>query len=244
MGIELNKTVGTEAGVCATTDSIVVTPGTQVTYCYTVANVGSATFIMHSLFDDQLGQVIYQDPTILEPGGTLSHLVTTTILTDTLNTATWTAYMNVDNFAEATDSATVTVLKADLAVSKQGPTSVLAGDTFTYTLTVENLGPDDAVDAVLVDTLPNSVTIVSLPETCTAVGNIVTCDIGAIYPPSAVAIMNIVVTAPATAGTLTNTAEVHSAAFDPDETNNSDSIDTMVEPAVTRLWFYLPLIYK
>ncbi len=41
--IELTKTVGTVAGVCATTDTITVATGTEVYYCYQVENTGDVT---------------------------------------------------------------------------------------------------------------------------------------------------------------------------------------------------------
>lgn len=51
---------------------------------------------------------------------------------------------------------------ADLAVTKSGPASVLAGDNATYTLTVTNNGPSDAQNVVVKDTLPPNVSFVSL----------------------------------------------------------------------------------
>ncbi|MCP4589622.1 MAG: hypothetical protein GY842_02650, partial [bacterium] len=74
--IELTKTVGTTAGVCAATDSITVNSGTEVTYCYHVENTGDVAFAFHDLEDDQLGTLLANFPHILLPGGVYEHLET------------------------------------------------------------------------------------------------------------------------------------------------------------------------
>ena len=43
---------------------------------------------------------------------------------------------------------------ADLGVTKTGPATVTAGNTITWTITVTNAGPSDAVDAEVTDVLP------------------------------------------------------------------------------------------
>jgi len=50
-----DKTVGTVPGVCAGTDSVTVSTGTQVYYCFVATNTGNVTFNYHSLVDDHLG---------------------------------------------------------------------------------------------------------------------------------------------------------------------------------------------
>ena len=131
--------------------------------------------------------------------------------------------------------------QADLLVTKDGPATVKVGDTFTYTLTVENLGPDTAVNVVVTDTLPAGVTFVSATTPCTEAGGVVVCALGD-FASGDLAVIEIVVTAPDTAGTLTNNAVVASATLDPDETNNADSFDTVVELGV--YFTYLSLTYK
>jgi len=56
-GLSLVKTVGTTPGVCATTSTITVSPGTTVYYCYTATNSGTETLTTHTLVDDQLGTI-------------------------------------------------------------------------------------------------------------------------------------------------------------------------------------------
>ena len=49
----------------------------------------------------------------------------------------------------ATQPGTIVGPPADLAVAASGPASAAEGDTFTYTVTVTNNGPNAATDVVL-----------------------------------------------------------------------------------------------
>ena len=107
--IELTKTVGTDPGVCATTDAINVPVGTEVTYCFTVFNSGDITLTIHDLSDDVLGDLFAGFGYELGPGDSYSFLETVVVTEDVTNTATWTAWVEEGGyFAEATDTATVT----------------------------------------------------------------------------------------------------------------------------------------
>jgi hypothetical protein len=98
-GIVLTKTVGLDAGTCATTDSISVPAGgggTDVYYCYTVMNTGNITLTTHDLVDDQLGTLLTAFAYDLAPGGSIDTVaagltVSATITQTTVNSATWTA---------------------------------------------------------------------------------------------------------------------------------------------------------
>jgi hypothetical protein len=110
--ISLSKTVGTEAGVCATESTIEVAPGTVVYYCYTVTNTGDTPLALHDLEDDQLGLMFSGLAYDLAPGASVDTVaagltVSVTITADTMNTAVWTAYN--DDSVIATDSASATV---------------------------------------------------------------------------------------------------------------------------------------
>jgi uncharacterized repeat protein (TIGR01451 family) len=241
--IELAKTVGTDPNACATTDSLDVLVGTEVYYCFTVTNTSLIQLNIHDLVDDQLGDLLVDFAYGLDPGASTFITASLVVVEDVVNTATWTAGDGDTHFAEASDSATVTVFdaQADLSVSKTGPVSVETGETFTYTLTVENLGPQAAVDVVLVDTLPAGVVVVSLPESCSEAEGVVTCLLGEM-PVDFMSVIDIVVTAPGAAGTITNVAVVSSGTFDPVDANNSASIDTIVE--VGFYYTYLSLLFK
>ncbi|MDX1408331.1 MAG: hypothetical protein R3330_09360, partial [Saprospiraceae bacterium] len=89
--IALTKTVGTNPAVCATTDAITVTAGTDVTYCYEVENTSALTLTTHSLVDSELGTLLTDFNFSLAPGASVFLTDTATINTTTVNTATWTA---------------------------------------------------------------------------------------------------------------------------------------------------------
>ena len=69
----------------------------------------------------------------------------------------------------------------DLSVTKSdSPDPAVAGESVTYTLTVTNNGPNPAQAAEVSDELPAGLTFASGSNGCTAVGQEVTCDLGAI----------------------------------------------------------------
>jgi choice-of-anchor B domain-containing protein len=108
--IELVKTVGSEAGVCAATTSISVPAGTEVTYCFEVTNNGDVTLVAHDLVDSELGVLLDGFAFELEPGASTTITATATVDTGTVNHATWTAYGEADGVhAEASASAEVLV---------------------------------------------------------------------------------------------------------------------------------------
>jgi uncharacterized repeat protein (TIGR01451 family) len=125
---------------------------------------------------------------------------------------------------------------ADLSIVKaDAPDPVVAGTTLTYTLTVENDGPDIALDVTVTDVLPAGVTHVSNDAGCdTSALPTLTCDLGDMAS-GATRVITIQVLVSASlvhdAGaptTITNTASVTGVANDPDATNNTDSETTSV----------------
>jgi hypothetical protein len=106
--LSVEKTVGTNANVCAVTDSIEVEPGTRVTYCYMVLNTGSLPLVSHDLVDDQLGTLLSDFPYILAPNASAFLTQTAIINSSVTNTATWTARTAASNQASDSDTATVT----------------------------------------------------------------------------------------------------------------------------------------
>jgi uncharacterized repeat protein (TIGR01451 family) len=118
----------------------------------------------------------------------------------------------------------------DLGVIKEAPAEVYLGDVFTYTIVVSNYSVDDAVDAVLQDTLPVSVTYVSDDIGCVHSAGVVTCDIFSLEAGGSIA-AHILVTADAT-GLTTNMVEFWSADYDPDLENNTASAETLISERV------------
>lgn len=142
---------------------------------------------------------------------------------------------NPDNNT-ATVNLTVTA-EADLALAMTGPASAVAGTPVAWTLTANNLGPSDALNAEITDTVPAGVTItsVSMPgATCNTgvAGNPAdptVCQFGTLPAGTSSTTMTIDATVdPQTTGVLQNNADVSSATFDPDLANNLASTSTTV----------------
>ncbi|MFC4820186.1 DUF6923 family protein [Dokdonella ginsengisoli] len=116
---------------------------------------------------------------------------------------------------------------ADLAVQKTGPASATPGTEVTYTLTVTNNGPDDAINATLDDPTPPGLSFVSATPPCAAG---FPCDLGTLADG---AITTITVTFAVDAGVtgdIVNTANAGSDTPDPDPSNNDDSVTTPLAP--------------
>lgn len=123
--------------------------------------------------------------------------------------------------------------KADLQVLKSAPSTVNAGSNMTWTITVNNLGPNQATTANITDTLPAGTTFVSsTPSQGTCSGtSTVSCTLGAINAGASATVTLVATVAANTANgaTITNTASVSSSApTDPVSTNNSGSASTTV----------------
>ena len=122
-----------------------------------------------------------------------------------------------------------TQLQSDLSVTKTGPVTAPANSDVTYTITVNNNGPNAATVVTLTDTLPANTTLVSLTPpagwsctglTCTTLG------LGANIPQ----VFTLVVHVPQCFGNAdaTNTASVSSFTTDPDTANNTASASTTI----------------
>jgi uncharacterized repeat protein (TIGR01451 family) len=126
---------------------------------------------------------------------------------------------------------------ADMALSMSvSPTPVFISSNLTYTIQVQNLGQLTApvTSNVLTDTLPVTVTFVSVVPpagwSCSGTTTI-NCSITSPMAMGTTATIAITVTAPSSAGTLTNTATV-TLPGDPNPSNNSATAYTVVQPLV------------
>jgi uncharacterized repeat protein (TIGR01451 family) len=131
-------------------------------------------------------------------------------------------------------SATVTInpsANADLQLSKVASvTTAVVGEQFTYTVTVDNVGPDAANNITIVDTLPAEVTYISGPGACSEAGGIVTCIIPLLGGASGSASVTYTVEAVG-AGIAVNSATVSADEADPDTSNNNASETVTVQDA-------------
>jgi uncharacterized repeat protein (TIGR01451 family) len=133
--------------------------------------------------------------------------------------------------------------QADLSLTKTGaPDPVPADAPITYTLTVSNAGPDMATVLVVTDTLPPGTSFVSATGTdwnCAHAAGTVTCQRASLGSGLSSAI-TIVANAPATSGTITNTATVAATQPDPDTTNNTASASTTVQEPLLSFYTLAP----
>ena len=120
---------------------------------------------------------------------------------------------------------------ADLSLTNfDTPDPVPPGELLTYTLEVENGGPQDATGVQLVDDLPTDVAFESaVPSqgSCSESVGTVECALGTLGAGQS-ATVEIRVRPQAT-GSITNQAGVASDAHDPSPSNNAASADTVVE---------------
>ena len=119
---------------------------------------------------------------------------------------------------------------ADLSLTKTvSPSTAKAGDTVTYTLNLNNLGPDVANNVALADFLPAALTFVSCTASggaaCSSQGGFLVVGYGtlAANDPQTITIKGTL-NAGASRGTVMNQASVSGASpLDPDPNNNSSS---------------------
>jgi uncharacterized repeat protein (TIGR01451 family) len=123
--------------------------------------------------------------------------------------------------------------QADLAITAtDNPDPVNASAPLTYTLAVSNSGLDTAVVVTVTDLLPSRAAFGSVSGegwNCDHAGGVVTCS----RPTLAVGVapgIVIAVAAPASGGTISNTAWVTSTTTDPDLTDNASTEQTIVTP--------------
>lgn len=202
--ITLTQTVGTDPAVCAVTDAITVTEGTDVTYCYTIENTGTVTMTSHTLTDSVWGSILTDFAYPLVPGASAFITQTETILATTVNTGTWTAENPaIPATAEDSDSTTVTALApAEISVDASGlGTTQLVSQVVTYPLVITNSGEID-LDWTIVEEAPGD----TATGLCTAPADIpwasVTPDNGTTQPSNSSTVDVTYDTTGLTGGTL------------------------------------------
>jgi uncharacterized repeat protein (TIGR01451 family) len=124
---------------------------------------------------------------------------------------------------------------ADLRIAKaDSPDPVVAGAALTYSIEVDNLGPNAATGVTVVDMIPQGVDVVSaiVPGgQCSTKGRKVTCALGevpAVTGAYATARTVMITVIPRRVGTITNTATVRGGEKDPVKSNNKASATTRV----------------
>jgi uncharacterized repeat protein (TIGR01451 family) len=146
---------------------------------------------------------------------------------------------------------TTVIAGADLALSMFGsPNPVPAGGLVTYTLTTQNLGPDNASGLQIVDTLPPNVTFNSFSGSgwsCSANLSTVTCNRSGSLASGASDVLSIVARVQSSiSGTITNSAIVSAAIGDGLPNNNTTTAPVNViagaDLSITKLASPTPMI--
>ena len=121
--------------------------------------------------------------------------------------------------------------RTDLVVSQTDSTDpVQVGGSVTYTVTVQNGGPNQATGITLVDTLPSGGSYAGASPsqgTCSPSSGTVSCDLGVLAANGSASVSVTVQTT--TVGTISNTATVSGHQTDPNPANNSSTEQTAVQ---------------
>ena len=136
------------------------------------------------------------------------------------------------------------VCETDLSLDKTGPSNpVVAGTEISYTVEVENLGPNDATNVIVVDTLHPGLQYINNTGGCSELNNTLTCNLGTINNGNSVS-FDVNTSIPAdfvyNGGTVVgNEAEVFLDQFDLDYDNNDDFVvnDVIAQTDVAILSF-------
>ncbi len=151
------------------------------------------------------------------------------------NTAILSANESDPTPGDHSDTATVTVNReADLLVTKTASADpAIAGNILNYVVKIENRGPSDASGVVVTDTLPAGLTFRSIfsSSTCSAVGQVVTCNVGTVAAgtSSSPQIAVIVASSLPIGAEIINTANVVDNETDPTPDDHSATVTVTVD---------------
>lgn len=135
--------------------------------------------------------------------------------------------------ASAVSTSAQTAPSADIVVFKSGDEAAPLGGQITYSLSVFNSGPDDAVNVVLTDVLPANTSFVDASTNTGSVsfdGTTLTVNVGTLlFDTTATATLIVQVNQNTPRGTtISNTASATSDTSDVDTSNNSATAFTVV----------------
>jgi len=123
------------------------------------------------------------------------------------------------------------IASANLAITKTGPASAIAGTNIPYTITTTNNGLSAATGVTVTDTLPAGSSFVSAIPTqgsCSGTST-VTCSLGGLAN-GASATITLTIQSPSSGASVTNTATVTAVEVDPVPINNTAGATTTLTP--------------
>jgi uncharacterized repeat protein (TIGR01451 family) len=256
-----NNTLATTTVITASADLEVAktdwpnpaTAGATMLYTLVVTNHGPNTSVGVVLTDNVpmsmtavsflQGSCSGLHPVVCNLGNLAINQTATTIISGTLDPLARGALTNTANVAgsefdsnTSNNSVTITTdvtVTTDLTIAKsESSDPVYAGEQLTYTLRITDTGPSGALNVLVTDTLPVTVTYASASDGCSLSGPVtVICSLPNLLPAQTHE-FTIAVTVPAstTPGTiLTNIAQVSTSDPETNPSNNTHSITTAVQ---------------
>jgi uncharacterized repeat protein (TIGR01451 family) len=139
--------------------------------------------------------------------------------------------------------------RADMSVAIAGlPDPIDAGQRLTYDLALVNIGPLSATSVIVTDTLPAALSYqsaVSSQGQCFHRDSTITCALGDIEAESTAQISIEAQVSLLAQGTIRNSVYVSASEPDPDTTNNSATVETVIREVVEPEYlFYVPVFYS
>jgi uncharacterized repeat protein (TIGR01451 family) len=227
--------------VLATPSLRAVTPGASAQYTVTITPSAGFTGVVNlSASGLPAGAVANFSPASVSITDATSKTSTLTITTSA-GTPLGDFPVNITGTAGSTVHSAPVTLKVvspssiDLSVTKTAsPNPGQVNVALTYRITVTNNGPATATNVSVTDTLPSGVALNSASASqgsCGVNGPPLICGLNNLAP-GASAIVTIVVT-PASPGPIANTATAGASETDYDNSNNTVTINTAIQPAAT-----------
>ncbi|MCH7409817.1 gliding motility-associated C-terminal domain-containing protein [Belliella sp. DSM 111904] len=233
-------------------DSPTVLAGENITYTITVSNTGPSDaldVVVTDAIPEMTGFVSADNGGMFEEGvvtwdlGTIGageNVALTLILSTPSELVAGTIISNIaivdsptdEDGPKESDPEDVEVeTEASLMITKIASSStVLAGENITYTITVSNAGPSDAIDVVVTDAIPGMTGFVSADNGGIFAEGVVTWDLGTIGAGENVALTLILSTAPDLAtGTVISNVAIVDCMTDPNSPITSDPANVVID---------------
>jgi large repetitive protein len=154
-----------------TADRAMAHVGDNITYTYTITNAGNIPLTIISLTDNLIQAITFvsgdsNGDERLDIGETWVFSANYTVTSDDpnllMNTASVYGMDNSEQYVNASDNASVSILKPGIALDKSAsPGQVHVGDNITYTYMVTNAGNTQLSNITLADNLTDNITFVS-----------------------------------------------------------------------------------
>jgi uncharacterized repeat protein (TIGR01451 family) len=157
--------------------------------------------------------------------------------------------LNYTIVGNAAITATFLQNQADLQITHGSiPATVIQGDEWSYTLTVANLGPNDAINIKITDLISAKLQFVSASGTswvCNQSSGVLTCSLPTLASGTS-STVTVTVKTLSDLGVVDDEVVVSSGSPDPILTNNTTSVETLVViiPVTGNYLNYLPTLFQ